>query len=449
MFKSEFFIRKFRFSTAESVIRKIIALIPFRWRNLTSDFWKFTHELDSFRNKHPESVINFQTRELKSLLNKAYNSSPFYREFYSNQGFHPDMFNSMDDISKIPILSRDNLRDNSKDMIIPGSIVSTIGSTSGTTGNPLKIAYSKSCEMYEWATICWTWAHAGFSPEDGRIEFRGYLPDNIDYYHRPDQLLTRLNIVTMSPSNIDRIVNAINKSRYRFWHGYPSAICKFLKTVSTNQVYRLPSAVFLGSEQIYPWQIDLIRHMLPGVDIISWYGQAERCAFALNINTDRYQFLPRYGIVEHDNINSNIVATSLINDIQPIIRYRIADSIHDFNPGSCNKTPGLFPECKDIIGRIEDMLKRPDGTLIPPAVLTFPLKNLTRITKCQIRQINAIDYEFIFVASEDYTEELNNALSEFTNILGNGANIVSKLVDDIPTDRSGKYRWIEYRAKTE
>ena len=191
----------------------------------------------------------------------------------------------------------------------------------------------------------------------------------------------------MADENVDAILHAIRKSGYNYIHGYPGSIYKFFILVKKKHG-EFPSdinikAFLLASENIFDWQIDLMREMIPTAKVICHYGQAEKVALGAWNSDENYHFIPTYSITE---INENkIVGTSFISDVMPLIRYEVNDTM-ELKSESPLGNEALFPVVSAISGRMEDITYTTEGKSVPPALVTFPFKNLKLIESCKIIQ---------------------------------------------------------------
>jgi len=430
----------------EDFLRFARSLIPFRIRKLDKEFMRFLVLLKENEKKTYEEIRHYQFQKLKEQVEKAYHHTKFYKKKYQDHGFNPEDLNDWSDIIQIPTLTRDELRKNSKGMILntyKGKIYH--GFTSGTTDHPVELFFDKKANSREWASICYQWARVGFAPTDGRVEFRGFIEENVNYIFIPDYRVLRINIIKMSENNIESIIKKIKSKGYQFLHGYPSAIYKFAKILKKKKIIINPKAILLASEVLYDWQMDLIDEVFPNSKKIIHYGQAEKVALGAWDGDKKYHFIPSYGLLEIDKNNNEMIATSFINEIMPIIRYRLTDSIEGIQekPSATEKT--LFPIIDKIHGRIEDYTYNTNGDLIPPAIVTFPFKKLKQVSACKIIQHTLNDFEIIFEAieNENTKKEVNYVVNNLKKIFGVNANMTIRYVEKIPVNKSGKFRWIE------
>lgn len=434
----------------EDFLRFARSLIPFRIRKLDKEFMRFLVLLKENEKKSYEEIRHYQFQKLKEQVENAYHYTKFYKKKYQDHGFNPEDLNDWSDIIQIPTLTRDELRKNSKRMILntyKGKIYH--GFTSGTTGHPVELFFDKKANSREWASICYQWARVGFAPTDGRVQFKGFIEENVNYIFIPDHRVLRINIIKMSENNIESIIKKIKSKGYQFFQGYPSAIYKFAKILEKKNININPKAILLASEVLYDWQMEVIDRIFPNSEKIIHYGQAEKVALGAWYGDRNYHFIPSYGLLEIDKNNKEMIATSFINEIMPIIRYRLTDSIEGIQEKSSTTEKTLFPIIDKVHGRIEDYTYNMKGDLIPPAVVTFPFKKLKQIRACKIIQNSLSNFELIIEANKNNQSilEANNIVLNLKKIYGSGVTFTQHFVDNIPVDKSGKFRWIECKIK--
>ena len=86
-----------------------------------------------------EDLKSLQLRLLQKQLNRVYENSRFYRSKFEKAGIEPSNIKSLQDIAKIPLITREELEQNFRDILaVPYSEIATVRLSSGTTGNPLK-----------------------------------------------------------------------------------------------------------------------------------------------------------------------------------------------------------------------------------------------------------------------------------------------------------------------
>ena len=90
--------------------------------------------------KSNDSVKRYQYRRLKRLIKHAWDKVPFYRQYWSEAGFNPSMFKSLEDISLIPVIDKNTILAHRDEFLAQGVNMSRLEliTTGGTTGMPME-----------------------------------------------------------------------------------------------------------------------------------------------------------------------------------------------------------------------------------------------------------------------------------------------------------------------
>ena len=96
-----------------------------------------------------ESLRKIQSIRLKKIVEHVYHNTPFYRKKMQELGVTPDDINSIDDIVKLPFTTKYDLRDNYPFGLcaVPMSQIVRIHASSGTTGKPTVVGYTRKDRM--------------------------------------------------------------------------------------------------------------------------------------------------------------------------------------------------------------------------------------------------------------------------------------------------------------
>lgn len=102
-------------------------------------------DLDPIEIASRDEISALQLQRMKSTLAHAYNNVPFYKQKFDDAGVHPDDLKSLSDLSKFPFTVKTDLRDNYPFgmFAVPREQVSRIHASSGTTGKPTVVGYTK------------------------------------------------------------------------------------------------------------------------------------------------------------------------------------------------------------------------------------------------------------------------------------------------------------------
>ena len=105
-----------------------------------------TTKLDPIETASIDELQALQTQRLKWTLNHAYNNVPMYKRKFDAAGVHPDDFRELADIRKFPCTTKQDLRDNYPfdTFAVPMEQVVRIHASSGTTGKPTVVGYTRA-----------------------------------------------------------------------------------------------------------------------------------------------------------------------------------------------------------------------------------------------------------------------------------------------------------------
>ena len=428
----------------ELLSRRLVNLWPYACRQ-RPEFWSFLEELERTQYLDPAAQRERQLVRLLDTLEHAYTRSGFYRRLYDEQGVRPAQVQSFDDFARlVPVVEKAQLRDATY-LSVPMH-GTTCATTSGTSGSPFVFPVDPAALAMEQAAVFHQWKRAGFSPGDRRIEMRSFQVEPIVLF--PEFRVTRLSIINME-EHLDRMLEHINRNRIEFIHGYPSAIAKFsllMRERGLSLDYPV-KGVFFTSENVYDWQADAVQSVLDPASIIAHYGSAERTVTAAWCKHRReYHFLPLYGYLE-TGPSDEIIGTGFLNRATPFIRYRTSDvvmGVHDTACPECGR--GSTPRVERIGGRLEDYLVDERDELIPPAVVTFPFKQLRAIRAVQVFQASDRHVTLRCVLSSGHGDALQRERDElqagFQKLLGASIQIRFDDVREIPLSGNCKFKWI-------
>ena len=106
---------------------------------LVSAFRVFAYNMKQLTKQQKEDITEIQFKKYKDLVEYAWNDIPAYRKHWSDNGFDPSHFKSLDDVHKIPKINKDFVRENLEEMV-PESYDRarlSLVRTGGTTGMPM------------------------------------------------------------------------------------------------------------------------------------------------------------------------------------------------------------------------------------------------------------------------------------------------------------------------
>ena len=107
-----------------------------------------------FETMAREELEQLQLERLEATLARVYMHVPFYRKKFDDTGFDPDNFRTLEDLSKLPFTTKQDLRDNYPyDMFaVPLRDVVRVHSSSGTTGAATVVGYTQN-DINRWSNL--------------------------------------------------------------------------------------------------------------------------------------------------------------------------------------------------------------------------------------------------------------------------------------------------------
>ena len=427
-------------------------------REYGKKFYELLDESEKMQWYSYEDLEEYQCRKLTSLIKHCYENVPYYRNIMDRIGIKPLDIRAIDDLHKLPVLTRNDVKENFSLLIAKNYNRSdlTLGHTSGTTGSPLEFLYDRQIclvkNVTDWRQKRW----AGINPGDKIAFFLGRVVVPISRKKAP---FWRCNWVLkhkffssfhLSGDNIGKYIEELQRFKPAALEGYPSTvyiIARFL--LSRNKTLPLKAA-FTSSETLFPQQREAIEKAFE-CELFDFYGLAERVMFATECAAHEGHHLNMdFGvteIVDKDNqpVNSGelgrIIATGLHNFGMPLIRYKTSD-ITSLKKQKCSCGRN-FPLMEDVTTKAEDIITTYDGRLISSSILTHPFKPMHNIAESQIIQEDLKNIRIKIVKLPSYSEEDTEYLiGEMGKRLGKDMEIHIEFVDSIPRTDAGKFRWV-------
>jgi phenylacetate-CoA ligase len=416
-----------------------------------------------------EQYEEYQNEQLRAIIKHAYQNIPYYHRQFDKLHLKPQDINTKEDLQKLPILTKSDVRNNFEALIDPYCDRASLSleSTGGSTGQPLAIYHNKTSELYEFAFSARQWNWAGYHPGDRILRVRGYGkgitgPDAISSGAWWDYE-TNTNTLVLSPynfreENLSNYIDKINWFKPEYINGYASALeilARFL--LSSNRKVYPPKAIFCESETIFPSQRSLIETQF-GSKIFAAYGLTELVADATECELHNgYHVSMEYGIFELLNANHQVVSspntpglvvgTGFGINCMPLIRYSPDDlAEYAVDECACGRHSTLINQ---FYGRVRDFVVSKNGGLVP-LMATYSYHGTIAL---KIREIHFIQEKegllnIEVVKNPSYTEE--EIRKEYTKNLYDFLDpkeftLEFKFVDQIARTERGKILLLEQK----
>lgn len=434
------------------------ALIPFTWR-----YGKLFRQTYAFLEKSQwwslEKLREYQRQQLSKLLSHAYENVPYYRRIFDERGLKPKDIEDVSDLAKLPILTRDIIREHRDELIAENISRDDIVefSTSGSTGAPLSFIAKKALYKIEAAFITRAFsAHNSRLYREKSIWLRRYVPQGNAPIYKYDRELKRmyLSAYHLSLGRIKEYVELMNSYGARLLVGYPSSIY-ILAVLLEESGLKLDNiwVVHVASEKLLNQWKTKIEKVL-GVPVKDHYGMVERVSlFHRCDNSELYHENPEYGVTEIINQADGVgevVGTGFHNYLMPFIRYKMNDVARVNNNGQmCSCGRGLPLTVQEFEGRTDDILVTPEGRYIPGVNFYTMMYRIKGIKMFKIIQHTTNDVEVQIVTDNEFLDSSQEMLRNGMFDRMGRINLDINIVEEIPRSRqTGKIRCIENRAKS-
>ncbi len=437
--------------------------------NLISYFsyYRKTRKLLKSKNfHHNEYLRNFQFNKLKKIIEYAYKNVPYYTDLFNNIKFKPDDFQSLDDLKKIPFLTKDIIRNNYDKLVaknFPKRHIKEV-QTGGTTGLPLTFMLDKRYStLNELVYLNHMWRRIGYKTRDKCVVLREDKIENViegkKYWQR--NILTNWLIMSAIHLNADTysiFYNKIQRFKPKFLIAFPSNIYLLAKFIKANNLSPIPSvkAVICSSENIYDWQRNFIEEIF-NTKVFSYYGHSEKCILAAECSgSSNYEFYPQYGYVElinekgdycsKENEEGELIATGFNNFASPLIRYK-TDDIGIYT-SKCSEHNAKWFTIKKIVGRAQDFLIDKDKVPKSYIYIDRPFWDIRdKIFAYQYIQNKPGKVVLNIHSKEKLDKYLLEEIRKIFNKTYFKFDLEIKEVDHIPKTRSGKFKYLLQNIK--
>lgn len=400
--------------------------------------------LDRSADYDAAELGRYQDRRLRALVRLAARRSPFYREWFADNGIDPSDIHGAAELPLLPLLSRQDLVDRAEDLRVYPSALMWTAHSSGTSGAPVTAYRTQGSSVFELAALERQWGWFGLSRSPRRVILRGWAGDgDVIVKEVPGAHQLLVASYRLTPDRLDDIVAAIADFGPDAIEGWPSSIA-LLAGMLEEAGQRVPvRAIITSSEVMGAAQKALMRRVFEG-PIVDHYGQTERVAMTGTCVAGGHHVFGDYGIVELMPVAGRedrfeIVGTPLHNWGFPLFRYRTGDEVGPTPSGPC--ACGLsFPRIGAVDGRSEDAFHTADGRALPlPSIV---VDDLVGSREVQIVQYAPGDFEVRVVPGGDY-DRLSFADRVRHNVeyyFGADQQVRVVELDSIPRSASGKLK---------
>jgi phenylacetate-CoA ligase len=407
----------------------------------------------------PEQLRAYQVRQLRQVLDVAFTRVSFYVEWARREGANAEDFREPEDVRRLPLVSKDMIRDNRRAFTDPSRsrLTYSTDSTGGTSGRPFEFLTDNQSYRMEQAFISHLWERAGYWLMAPKATLRGRPVINPKtgnkWAYNPIHNELNLSIYQMTKPNLPDYVGACARFGVRFLHGYPSAVSVLADFLVNHEDHknRFPplKAVFGASEGLRPGQRELIEEAF-GCRLFTWYGMSERVILAGECEGSHfYHCFPQYGITEiidaegrsitEPGVEGELVGTGFLNRVMPFIRYQTGD-YSSWVAGPCPGCHRRHPLLNKVHGRwLQEQMVGKNGQLISVTALNMHGRVFANIERYQFYQDTPGKGELRLLPGEGFKQnDLGRIARALDEKIKGVLELEIKLVDSLPLTPGGK-----------
>ena len=384
-----------------------------------------------------EQIRKWQDERLVKTVHHVYKNVAYYRDIMDKNGIKPDDIKSVDDLHKLPFLTKNDLREAYPYglLAVPRSEAVRIHSTSGTTGKRVVAFYTQN-DIDMWNECCARAIVAAGGTKDDVVHvsygyglFTGGA--GLDGGSHKVGCLT----LPMSSGSTERQLQFMCDLGSTILCCTPSYAAYLAETVQERDIadqLKLKAGIFGAEAWTEEMRHDIEEKLhikaydIYGLTEISGPGVSFECSeqHGMHVNEDNFivEIIdPNTGEVLPDGEKGELVFTSITKEAFPLLRYRTRDiCVLNREKCSCGRT---FVRMAKPMGRSDDMLIVKGVNVFPSQIETVLLNNgytsnyqiiVTRVNNSDVLDINV-----------EMTEEM------FAGTLGQMSSKEKKVVDEL------------------
>ncbi len=318
-----------------------------------------------------EDLKNLQSDRLVKLVRYVYDRCPVYRKKFEEAGVSPSDIRSIDDIAKLPFTTKLDMRDNYPYGLFsaPREEVVEIHVSSGTTGNPTLVGYTREdiklwSEVMARALCC-----AGAKPDDIIQIAYGYglFTGGLGFHY--GALEMGLTIIPTSSGQTKRQLKIMQDFQPRILACTPSYCLYMAEEAKEMGLDPRKGSWRIGIFGAEPWSEAIRKEIeetwnmtatdIYGLSEIIGPGVSQECTYKEGLHLFSDVFYPEIidpetGKHVPEGQDGELVITTLTKQAIPLIRYRTRDIVSMTTaPCRCGRTS---PRTSKIKGRTDDMI---------------------------------------------------------------------------------------------
>ena len=412
-------------------------------------------DLDANERLSADQLQALQLERLKQTLKRAYEGNRAYRAKFDAASLHPNDLQSLADLARFPFTVKDDLRLNYPFgfFAVPMEQVVRIHASSGTTGRPTVVGYTKA-DVRNWAGLVARSIKAAGGGPGMRVHIAygyGLFTGGLGAHYGAEEL--GCTVIPMSGGQTERQVQLIQDFEPDIIMVTPSYMLSLLDEFHRRGVDPRSTSLQIGIFGAEPWT-NAMRQQIEdafAIDAVDIYGLSEVMGpgvaqeYAATkdgpaIWEDHFYpeiIDPDTGAVLPEGEEGELVFTSLTKEAMPVVRYRTRD-LTRLLPG----THGPMRRMAKITGRSDDMLIIRGVNLFPSQIEELILRcpELAPHYRIEVTRPQHLDEVSVHVETRASitAEDARDAAAELRRLIKDviGVSVSVQLCDPLSMERS-------------
>ena len=432
---------------------------------MIAEFEKTLRVVNSYWHHYKYNKLQYNPGQLKALQSSRFmklisigsKNVKFYREAFEYANLNIEEINSIDDLSRLPIITKIDMKERFWDFLPSEIPASRVRRTSGSTGEPLCVLSDHDSRMLNSAAILRYRKALGISPYFGDILVPLKSPYEQPYKRSHWTFLQGLhkthyvNPYIMNEVTINRFARLAKKLKNFSIIGITPGIKALALAIKDSKLPPIKPKVVIPVGQLLTSKTRALFEEVFATCIADLYACSECGDVAWQCPSSKQYHINAENIVLEvlkDGTPAGpgeigeVVLTSLTRYAMPIIRYKNGDLARV--PCSQCDCGRILPTISEIIGRTGDDIVLPDGSKILWNNIKG-LMNHPHIRRFQIIQTSQGNLEINYIPEpRACNEDLVKHLSEkFTSVIPRDLKLNFNRVDSITPEKSGKFKLVK------
>jgi phenylacetate-CoA ligase len=347
-----------------------------------------SYMLDEVETIPLQGMEILQMERLRAGIDRVSKTVPFYREKLSQAGVTADSLRSRQDLTQLPFTSKDDLRDHYPFglVAVPMKEVIRVHASSGTTGKPTVVAYTRN-DILLWSDLmARTYAAAGVTDDDMIHNAYGYglFTGGLGFHYGAERL--GATVIPLSGGNTKRQLMIMRDFGSSVLCCTPSYALMIAEVAEEDGIDPKSLPLKIGIFGAEPWsermreeiesRLSIVALNVYGLSEVIGPGVAIECTERQGMHIFEDHFIPE--IIDPstaeplpDGDMGELVLTCVTKEALPLIRYRTRDRTRLLHEKcACGRTTARMER---LVGRTDDMITVRGVNVFPSQIETILL----------------------------------------------------------------------------